>query len=136
MGRSQMIVRVARDGFLQKHRAEMVDFLEDYLHALHYLSDPAHRQEALEIIAEATKQKPSLYEELGLHNKGLLPRPQWAAGPARRCRPMSICSTSSASCAHRSEVKKYADLSLVKQGRRGPSSRGSSLKGGAGWIEL
>ena len=63
MGRSQMIIRVARDGFLQKHRAEMVDFLEDYLHTLRYLSDPAHRQEALEIIAEATKQKPSLYQD-------------------------------------------------------------------------
>jgi len=47
MGRSQMIVRVVRDGFLQKHRAEMLDFIEDYLHTLHYLSDPAHRQEAL-----------------------------------------------------------------------------------------
>ena len=42
IGRSQMIIRVARDGFLQKHRAVMVDFLEDYLHALHYLTDPVH----------------------------------------------------------------------------------------------
>ncbi len=62
MGRSQMIIRVARDGFLQKHRPEMVDFMEDYLHALRYLSDPANHQEAVAIIVEATKQKPELYE--------------------------------------------------------------------------
>ncbi len=62
MGRSQMIVRVVRDGFLQKHRSEMLDFIEDYIHALRYLSDPAHRTEAIAIIAEATKQKPELYE--------------------------------------------------------------------------
>jgi sulfonate transport system substrate-binding protein len=29
---------------------------------LSYLSEPEHRQEALEIVAEATKQKPALYE--------------------------------------------------------------------------
>ena len=43
IGRSQMIVRVARDGFLKAHRAEMVDFMEDYLRVLHYLSDPPIR---------------------------------------------------------------------------------------------
>jgi sulfonate transport system substrate-binding protein len=62
MGRSQMIIRVAREGFLQKHRAEMVDFMEDYLHTLRYLTDPAHHQEAVELIVEATKQKAALYE--------------------------------------------------------------------------
>jgi sulfonate transport system substrate-binding protein len=62
MGRSQMIIRTAREGFLQKHRAEMVDFMEDYLHTLRYLTDPAHHQEAVELVAEATKQKPSFYE--------------------------------------------------------------------------
>jgi ABC-type nitrate/sulfonate/bicarbonate transport system substrate-binding protein len=39
----------------------MVDFLEDYLHALRYLTDPAHHDEAVALITEATKQKPALY---------------------------------------------------------------------------
>ncbi len=63
IGRTQMIVRVAREKFLKAHRAEMVDFLEDYLRVLRYLSDPAHHDEAVAIMAKATKQKPELYQE-------------------------------------------------------------------------
>jgi NitT/TauT family transport system substrate-binding protein len=62
IGRSQMIVRVARDGFLQQHRAVMVDFLEDYLHALHWLTDPSHHREAVALVVKATHQKPELFE--------------------------------------------------------------------------
>jgi sulfonate transport system substrate-binding protein len=62
IGRSQMIVRVAREGLLKAHRAEMLDFMEDYLHALKYLSDPANHAEAVELLTRVTKQKPSLFE--------------------------------------------------------------------------
>ncbi len=62
IGRSQMILRVARAGFLKEHRAAMVDFMEDYLRALHYLQDPAHHAEAVALLAEVTKRKPDLYE--------------------------------------------------------------------------
>jgi NitT/TauT family transport system substrate-binding protein len=62
IGRSQMIVRVARDGFLAAHRAEMLDFMEDYLRALKYLSDPANHAEVVALIAQVTKQKPALFE--------------------------------------------------------------------------
>jgi sulfonate transport system substrate-binding protein len=62
IGRSQMIVRVAREGLLKAHRAEMLDFMEDYLHALKYLYDPANHAEAVELLARVTKQKPSLFE--------------------------------------------------------------------------
>lgn len=69
IGRSQMIVRVARDGFLKDHRAEMVDFLEDYLHALHYLLDPAHHDEAVALLAQVTKRDPSFYEGWAFTNR-------------------------------------------------------------------
>ena len=62
VGRTQMIMHAARAGFLEKHRAEMVDFMEDYLHVLRYVSDPAHRDEVVALVAEATRQKPSFYE--------------------------------------------------------------------------
>jgi ABC-type nitrate/sulfonate/bicarbonate transport system substrate-binding protein len=61
VGRSQMIALTARAGFLAKHHAVMVDFLEDYLHAIRYLEDPAHHDEAVALIAQATKQSPALY---------------------------------------------------------------------------
>ena len=62
IGRSQMIVRVAREPFLKAHHAEMVDFMEDYLHTLKYLLDPAHHDEAVALLAQVTKQKPALFE--------------------------------------------------------------------------
>src|SRR6266571_7967389 len=62
IGRSQMIVRVAREPFLKAHHAEMADFMEDYLRALRYLSDPAHHAETVALIAQVTKQKPALFE--------------------------------------------------------------------------
>ena len=61
IGRSQMIVRAAREGFLKEHRAAMVDFMEDYLRALRYLQDPAHHAEAVALLAEVTKQSPTVY---------------------------------------------------------------------------
>jgi NitT/TauT family transport system substrate-binding protein len=62
VGPTQMIMRVARQGFLDKNHAAMVDFMEDYLRTLHYLLDPANHREAVGIIAQATKQKPELYD--------------------------------------------------------------------------
>ncbi|HZU88992.1 MAG TPA: ABC transporter substrate-binding protein, partial [Stellaceae bacterium] len=61
VGRTQMIMQVARAGFLAQHRAVMVDFLEDYLRVLRYLTDPAHHDEAVRLVTEATKQPASLY---------------------------------------------------------------------------
>jgi NitT/TauT family transport system substrate-binding protein len=69
IGRSQMIVRVAREPFLKAHRAEMVDFMEDYLHALKYLSDPAHHDEGIALLTQVTKQKPALFDSWAFTSK-------------------------------------------------------------------
>jgi sulfonate transport system substrate-binding protein len=63
MGPTQMIMRVVRGQFLTEHRAAMVDFLEDYLRTLRFLYDPAHRGEAVQLVADATKQKPAFYAD-------------------------------------------------------------------------
>jgi sulfonate transport system substrate-binding protein len=64
-----MIVRVAREPFLKAHRAEMVDFMEDYLRTLKYLLDPAHHAEAVALLAQVTKQKPALFDSWAFTNK-------------------------------------------------------------------
>jgi sulfonate transport system substrate-binding protein len=69
IGRSQMIVRVAREPFLKAHHAEMVDFMEDYLRTLKYLLDPANHAEAVALLAQVTKQKPALFESWAFTNK-------------------------------------------------------------------
>lgn len=117
MGRSQMIIRVARDGFLQKHRAVMVDFLEDYLHALRYLTDPAHHQEAVEIVAEATKQKPSLFASWIFTDKDYYRDPN--------ALPNLEALQANVDLQHRLgflrsplDVEKYADLGIAKEAAR------------------
>jgi sulfonate transport system substrate-binding protein len=114
MGRSQMIIQVAREGFLQKHRAEMVDFLEDYIHTLHYLTDPAHHQEAVDIVVEATKQKPLLFESWIFTQKDYYRDPN--------ALPDLDALQANVDLQHQLgflrsplEVKKYADLSIAKE---------------------
>jgi sulfonate transport system substrate-binding protein len=51
-GRTQMLFNVARASFLKHNRAALGDFFEDYLRSLHWFLDPAHRQEAVEIVAQ------------------------------------------------------------------------------------
>jgi NitT/TauT family transport system substrate-binding protein len=62
IGRSEMIVWVAREGFLKANRAAMVDFMEDVLRALHFFTDPANHREAVEIVARFNKQPPENYD--------------------------------------------------------------------------
>jgi sulfonate transport system substrate-binding protein len=55
IGQSQMIIWAARADYIAKQRAVLVDFLEDYLRALHWYIDPANQKEVTEILAKATK---------------------------------------------------------------------------------
>ena len=117
IGRSQMIIRVARAGFLDKQRAVMADFLEDYLHALHYLTDPAHHQETVALVAQATKQDPSRYAGW-IFTKGDYYRDPSAL-------PDLDALQANVDLAHRLgflrtplEVKKYAELGIVVEAAR------------------
>jgi NitT/TauT family transport system substrate-binding protein len=113
VGRTEMIIQVARTGFLQQHRAEMADFMADYLNALHYLSDPAHHDEAVALITEATRQQPSLYA------RWVFTKQDYYRDP--RTLPDLEALQANVDLAHKLgflrsalEVRKYADLSLVE----------------------
>jgi NitT/TauT family transport system substrate-binding protein len=113
MGRSQMIVRVARTGFLDKHREVMLDFLEDYVHALRYLLDPAHHDEAVKLAVEATKQKPELYQSWFFTKKDYYRDPN--ALPDLAALQQNVDLQHQLGFLRRTiDVTKYADLSLVK----------------------
>ena len=114
VGRTQMIVQVARAGFIEKHRAVMVDFMQDYLNALHWLLDPAHHDEAVQLVTQATKQKPELYKGWVFTKQDYYRDPQ--ALPDLEALQKNV------ELAHQLgfvraplEVAKYADLSLVKE---------------------
>jgi ABC-type nitrate/sulfonate/bicarbonate transport system substrate-binding protein len=62
IGTTQMIIWAAREGFLQKHRAAVVDFLEDTIRARRFYADPAHHEAVVAMVSKFTKQPPNRYE--------------------------------------------------------------------------
>jgi len=114
MGRSQMIVRAARGGFLDKHRDVMVDFLSDYLHALRYLLDPAHHEEAVKLATEATKQSADLYQSWFYTKDDYYRDPSGL--PNMEALQQNIDLQHQLGFLRRQlDVSKYADLSLIKE---------------------
>jgi sulfonate transport system substrate-binding protein len=63
VGRTQMIVLVARKGFLDKNRQAMIDFLQDYIGATRFFDDPANREQAVQLVADVTKQPAALFKD-------------------------------------------------------------------------
>jgi NitT/TauT family transport system substrate-binding protein len=62
VGPSDMLFLTARTAFLQKNRAAVVDFFEDYVRAIRWYTDPANHKEAVAIVSKFTKAPP---EQLG-----------------------------------------------------------------------
>jgi NitT/TauT family transport system substrate-binding protein len=56
IGETEMIVWAVRKPFVDKHRAAMVDFMEDTLRIVRWYLDPANHKAAAEIAAKVTKQ--------------------------------------------------------------------------------
>lgn len=56
VGRTQMIVWAAREGFVKKNRAAMVDFMEDAIRAVRWYIDPRNHDEAVQIAARVSKR--------------------------------------------------------------------------------
>jgi NitT/TauT family transport system substrate-binding protein len=63
VGRTQMLVWVARKGWLEKNRAAAVDFMEDALRAVRFYLDPRNHEEAVQIAARVTKAPPERFRD-------------------------------------------------------------------------
>ena len=113
VGRTQMIVMVARKGFLEKNRAAMVDFLQDYIDATHFLEDPAHRQEAVQLIVDATKQPAALYQDWAFTKEDYFRDPQ--ALPDLHALQANVDLAQKLGFLRANlDVGKYADLSIAE----------------------
>lgn len=117
IGRSQMIIQVAREPFLKAHHAVMVDFMEDYLHVLHYLMDPAHHAEAVKLIVEATKQNPDLYASWAFTKKDYYRDPHGLPDLTALQRNVAL-QHKLGFIRSDLNVKKYIDLSIVQEADR------------------
>jgi len=62
MGPNELGFLVARAPFLAKNRAAVVDFLEDYLRAVRWYTDPAHHDEAVAIASSMSKLPPAVFQ--------------------------------------------------------------------------
>jgi sulfonate transport system substrate-binding protein len=114
MGPTEMIMRVARTPFIAAHRAALIDFAEDYLRLLHFLYDPANRAEAVSLVADATKQKPALFEDWVFTGKDYYRNPD--AKPDLDVLQANIETQRRLGFLKSDlEVRKYADLSLVEE---------------------
>jgi len=58
VGPSDFIFDAARKPFIDKNRAALIDFTEDWIRALRWFLDPANHDEAVKIIADFTKLPP------------------------------------------------------------------------------
>jgi sulfonate transport system substrate-binding protein len=60
-GPSQLLVTAARQGFIDKNRAALVDYFEDNLRQIRWYFDPAHHDEVIKIVTAYTKTPPTLW---------------------------------------------------------------------------
>jgi len=55
MGVTQILSLAARAPYIEKNRAALTDYMEDYLRSLRWYLDPAHHAEAVRIVSDFTK---------------------------------------------------------------------------------
>jgi NitT/TauT family transport system substrate-binding protein len=58
LGPTAQVMWVAREGFLQRNRAVMVEFMADALRVRRYFTDPKNHREVVDLVSRVTKQPP------------------------------------------------------------------------------
>jgi sulfonate transport system substrate-binding protein len=112
-GPTDFIIWAARSGYIEKHRAAMVDFMEDALRAAHFFTDNENREEVLKL---ASKVSGAPVSRLGyvLTNDDTYRDPNMMPDLASLQRAIDVQQDVGLLKA-KLDVEKYADLSLVKE---------------------
>jgi NitT/TauT family transport system substrate-binding protein len=114
MGRTQMIVMAARQGFLDKNRAALNDFFEDMLASFRWFHDPKNHDEAVAIVSRVTKQPPEGLTQYLWTTKDFYYDPNFQ--PDLAALQNNINALHSLDMIKGDvDVKKYVDLSFVKE---------------------
>lgn len=113
VGITQFSMWVARKGFIEKHRAAMVDFMEDSLRIVRWYLDPANHKEVEEICAKMTKQPPERFgwvftKQDNYRSRDMLPNLKVLQQNVNLVRDLGFVKQSV-------DVSKHADLSLVQE---------------------
>jgi NitT/TauT family transport system substrate-binding protein len=113
LGVTQMIVWTARKSFIDKHRAAMVDFMEDMLRIVHWYLDPKNHDEVAQIASKITKAPPERFGWLftkqdTYRDPNMVPNLDALQRNVDAVRELGFVKK-------KIDIKKYADLSLVKE---------------------
>jgi NitT/TauT family transport system substrate-binding protein len=114
LGVTQMIVWTARQGFIDKNRAAMVDFMEDALRVVRWYLDPKNHDEAVKIAAKITRLPPERFQGWFFTNKdyarngNLMPDIAALQSNIDQTRALGFFRNPV-------DVQKYVDLSLVQE---------------------
>lgn len=113
MGVTQFSMWVARKGFIEKHRAAMVDFMEDSLRIVRWYLDPANHKEVAEICAKMTKQPAERFgwvftKQDNYRSPDMLPNLKVLQQNVNLVRDLGYVKQTV-------DVSKHADLSLVQE---------------------
>lgn len=113
-GKTDVVIWCARQGFLQKNRAAMIDFMEDMMRDRRYLLDPANRSEAIKIVSEFTKIPADKLEGWLFTNRDFYRDPN--------ARPDLVALQANIDQLHKEgsikqalDVRKYTDLSILEE---------------------
>jgi NitT/TauT family transport system substrate-binding protein len=111
MGLTQLLFWCARQSFIDKNRAAMVDFMEDTLRITYWFLDPANHAEVVAIGSRLTKQPP---ERLGwvftkqdyYHVPGMRPDLDALQRNVALVKELGLIGADT-------DVKKYSDLTVL-----------------------
>jgi sulfonate transport system substrate-binding protein len=113
VGMGALVIWSARKSFIDKNRAALVDFMEDYLRVVRWYLDPANQKEAIEIAAKLTKAPPERFnwlftkEDYYRDPNGLVDLPSLQASIDLQ-RDLGILKTTI-------DASKYVDMSLIQE---------------------
>ncbi len=114
IGRSEFIIWAARDGFLQKNKAAMMDFMEDSVLSLRYLMDPKNRDELLTTAERVSKLPKAAYAGWMYTNNDLYRDPYMKPDVAALQSSIDV-QQSLGFLKAKMDIKKYVDLSFVEE---------------------
>lgn len=118
-GKTDVVIWVARQSFLEKNRAAVVDLLEDMLRARRYLFDPANHDEAASIVSEFSKVPREKLKSWMFTKKDYYRDPD--ARPDAAALQANIDQLHQEGALKQTvEVKKYLDLSLLEEAIKRP----------------
>jgi len=105
----------ARAGFIEKNRAALLDLMEDYVRAIRWYMDPKNHDEAVEIVAKTMKLNPATFA------RWVFTREDWYRNldglPDLVALQKNVDAQKELGFIKANfDVKKYADLSLVREG--------------------